>query len=423
MAAVNPQGSLLKDGWTPNELAHEIPLTRSAREVLDHAQVIAGRAGAARVEPEHLLLAVLSLKNGLAMRALKAMGKQPDTSWAPELGRALADAPGRPLIGSAARYVVYNGLKEAQLLGHYRVDSLHILLGLLYKGTPTAEHLEKDGLSLYDLRQFLQAPGPGVGGLRRRPLPSLDGAISVSPVFAIPLGGFVLGGLGLALGPAPELVVPLTALFIIGGWITSVCLHEFSHALVAYLGGDRSVAAAGYLSFNPLKYTDPMWSIVIPLVFVFLTGFGLPGGGVYINRRVLRTRWWETAASLAGPLGHGIFAILVLAPFWVDWPRLVTEQNRHFWIALAFLAFVEVSSVIFNLVPIPGIDGFGALMPWLPIEIRVQAARLGFGGLWLIWLLVFMGGGLGIWHLIYQLADALHIPVSLALMGRSQLIP
>ena len=193
MASVNSgQSPLIKDAWTVNELSHELPLARSGREVVEHAQVIAAGAGAARVEPEHLLLSVLSLQNGLAARALKALGKNLDSSvLSARVGQAIAEAPGRSPVGPAARYVLYNALKEAQLLGHYRVDSLHILLGLLYKGTPTAEQLEKQGLSLYDLRQFMQAPGPGVAGLRRRPLPSLHAAISVSPIFAIPVAGFL----------------------------------------------------------------------------------------------------------------------------------------------------------------------------------------------------------------------------------------
>lgn len=425
MASVNPgQSPLLKDAWTVNELARELPLARSGREVVNHAEVIAARAGAARVEPEHLLLSVLSLKNGLAARALQALGKNMDTpGLSTRIGQALAGAPGRSPVGPAARYVLYNALKEAQLLGHYRVDSLHILLGLLYKGTPTAELLEKDGLSLYDLRQFMQAPGPGVAGLRRRPLPALDGAISVSPIFAIPVAGFLGGGVGLFLGPAAALIFPLTALFVVGGWITSVCVHEFLHALVAYLGGDRSVAAAGYLSFNPLKYANPLFSIVIPLAFVFLSGFGLPGGAVYINSRVLRTRWWETLSSLAGPFGNIVFAILLIAPFWLGWGGLVAPKSVPFWAALAFLGFVEVSAAIFNLLPIPGIDGFGALSPWLPLEIRIQVARFGSGGLWLLWLLVFWGGGAGLWHVIYQVAEVLRIPIGLVSAGRGQLIP
>ena len=74
VASVNlGQTPLLKDGWPLKELGRELPLTRSGREAVDHAQVIAARAGTARVEPEHLLLGVLSLKNGLAADALQAL--------------------------------------------------------------------------------------------------------------------------------------------------------------------------------------------------------------------------------------------------------------------------------------------------------------------------------------------------------------
>ncbi len=52
--------------------------------------------------------------------------------------------------------------------------------------------------------------------------PSLDGAISVSLIFAIPVAGFLGGGVGLFLGPASALIFPLTVLFVVGGWITSV---------------------------------------------------------------------------------------------------------------------------------------------------------------------------------------------------------
>ena len=53
----------------------------------------------------------------------------------------------------------------------------------------------------------------------------------------------------------------------------------------------------------------------------------------------------------------------------------------------------------------------------------MQVARFGFGGLWLLWLLVFWGGGAGLWHVIYQVAELLRIPIGLVSAGRGQLIP
>ena len=72
-------------------------------------------------------------------------------------------------------------------------------------------------------------------------------------------------------------------LFVAAGWIVSLCLHEYAHALVAYKGGDHDVAHRGYLTLNPMKYTHPLLSFVLPVVFLLLGGIGLPGGAVWVD--------------------------------------------------------------------------------------------------------------------------------------------
>src|SRR5262249_20909024 len=57
-------------------------------------------------------------------------------------------------------------------------------------------------------------------------------------------------------------------LFIVAGWVISLCLHEYAHAVFAYRAGDVGVAEKGYLTLNPLKYAHPLLSIVLPLVFI-----------------------------------------------------------------------------------------------------------------------------------------------------------
>ena len=88
---------------------------------------------------------------------------------------------------------------------------------------------------------------------------------------------------------------------VASGWIVSLCLHEFGHALAAYLGGDHAVADTGYLTLDPLKYTDPVLSLVLPILYLFLGGFGLPGGAVYIRTGLLRSAAWASVVSAAGP--------------------------------------------------------------------------------------------------------------------------
>src|SRR5512146_1363513 len=103
----------------------------------------------------------------------------------------------------------------------------------------------------------------------------------------------------------------MTFLVVLVGWIFSLCLHEFSHALVAYLGGDHTVREKGYLTFNPLKYTDPLYSILLPLLFLVMGGIGLPGGAVYIERWRIRNRFMLSAVSLAGPFANLLVAIVL----------------------------------------------------------------------------------------------------------------
>ena len=96
----------------------------------------------------------------------------------------------------------------------------------------------------------------------------------------------------------------LTFFVVLGGWVFSLCLHEFSHALVAYWGGDWTVREKGYLTFNPLKYTHPVFSLLLPLLFLVSGGIGLPGGAVYIETWRLRNGYWRSAMSLAGPMAE-----------------------------------------------------------------------------------------------------------------------
>ncbi len=58
---------------------------------------------------------------------------------------------------------------------------------------------------------------------------------------------------------------------VLGGWVITLCLHEFAHAAVAYAGGDISVRARGYLTLNPLRYTDLAYSVIIPILLLLAT--------------------------------------------------------------------------------------------------------------------------------------------------------
>jgi Zn-dependent protease len=198
------------------------------------------------------------------------------------------------------------------------------------------------------------------------------------------------------------------------GWIFSLCLHEFSHALVAYYGGDTTVREKGYLTFNPLKYTHPIYSIVLPLLFLLVGGIGLPGGAVYIEKWRLRSRGWITAVSLAGPAANLLLAI-VLGIVLSSAPA----GGSRVWPALAFLAFLEISAVVLNLLPVPPFDGFGAIEPYLPMSLRMSigqvAGMLPIVIFFLLWYVPFVSNGF--WQLVNSLAGLLGVPFDLVAIG------
>jgi Zn-dependent protease len=380
--------------------AADIPLTRSARDVLEKAVADASRRNEPDAAPVDVLRAVLAARGSLADETIRSLGVDPDAI----LATVPADGanPALPL-----RQLVVNANREAQVLGHYQVDSIHLLLALLHSDArPTSAVLQQAGLTLYDVRRHMQtspnAGAPQTGrptvdrALRRRPWPSLRPVVGVSPLFLGLVAITALSGGLLWFGVLPEAIGVLSLVFVVVGWVVSVCLHEFSHAVVAYVGGDRDVAASGYLTLNPLRYTHIVMSIVFPVIALLLGGFGLPGGAVYINNAALRNRSWDSLVSLAGPVSNAAISLLIAALFALalnlHW---ITAANLPFFEALGFLGFVQVFAVFLNLLPIPPLDGFGIIRPWLPYSIQGAAARLGTAGFLIVFLLLWYVPGVG----------------------------
>jgi Zn-dependent protease len=209
----------------------------------------------------------------------------------------------------------------------------------------------------------------------------------------------------------------MTFLVVLIGWIFSLCLHEFSHALVAYLGGDVSVKDKGYLTFNPLKYTHPVYSLLLPMVFLLLGGIGLPGGAVYIETWRLRSRRWESAVSLAGPFANLVLAVLLGLVL-----HYVPHPNDGVWPGLAFLALMQVSAVVLNLIPVPPFDGYGALAAYLNANVRATISQAG-GMITMVvflvlWYVPFVNGLF--WKTVGWLSVRMQIPVDLAITGLTQ---
>jgi Zn-dependent protease len=199
----------------------------------------------------------------------------------------------------------------------------------------------------------------------------------VSPWFlllvAITVAGALLTVTGTPSASAGGSSVLLTTgivLLVLGGWAVSLCLHEFGHAAVAYRGGDHSVRAKGYLTLDIRRYTDVGLSFVLPIVILLIGGIPLPGGAVWINHSAIRSRGARSLVSLAGPATNLVLGGLLTAAV------AMVEMPIGLAVGLSCLAFIQVIAFVLNILPIPGLDGFGVIEPFLPLNARLLAARV-----------------------------------------------
>lgn len=196
---------------------------------------------------------------------------------------------------------------------------------------------------------------------------------------------FAGSGLAIQFGVAGE--KGLGFVFVLAAWVLSLCLHEFGHAYVAWQGGDHEIVGTGYHSLDPRLYVDPMMSIVLPVLFTLLGGIGFPGGAVFINRHLLRGPLWQSAVSLAGPAMNLAFLLALLVLY-----ALASEEAETLRAVLAISALYQATAIVLNLLPIPGLDGYGILRPWLPAAIRDSGDVLaGYSGLVITGLFLLSG--------------------------------
>lgn len=206
----------------------------------------------------------------------------------------------------------------------------------------------------------------------------------------------------------------MTFVVVLIGWVFSLCVHEYAHARTAYAGGDTSVREKGYLSFNPLRYTNPIYSLVMPLVFLALGGIGLPGGAVYIEPHRLRGPRWRTAVSAAGPLANlGLAFVLAL------FLRVHAVADSVAGPALAFLAYLNVMAVLFNVLPIPPLDGYGMLAPHIPADLRARLDRASRWAILVLFALLWFVPPVyrAFWLTVSGMASVLGVPLDLAGQG------
>jgi Zn-dependent protease len=190
-------------------------------------------------------------------------------------------------------------------------------------------------------------------------------------------------GLGWAVATDIQPLGVLTFAFVAAAWVFSVGIHEFGHAFIAYKAGDTTIVEKGYLTLDPLKYSDLFTTIVIPLIALALGGIGFPGGAVYLREDLMRSRGWRSLASLAGPLG----TLVVLVVIAVTLP--LAAATPSLFNALSLLAMLQASALVLNLLPVPGLDGYGVIRPFLPEGVQARMVKVERVGFLILFALIF----------------------------------
>lgn len=243
----------------------------------------------------------------------------------------------------------------------------------------------------------------------------MRGSVRPSPIFLLIVTITAAGGV--LAWQAADSVEPLAYVgvfvFIIAGWVVSLSLHEFAHAFSGWRYGDHGVVMRGYLTLNPFKYAHPVLSIVFPVLVILIGGIGLPGGAVWV-RTAFMTKWQKSLVSLAGPMTNVLTAVvlLILTRIYYD------PQHSVFWSAVAFMGFLQVTASVLNLLPIPGLDGYGAVEPHLSPDTR-RALEPAKGWAFLILLLLLLATPLNqyFFAVVTWFFDASGVPRALVASG------
>lgn len=185
--------------------------------------------------------------------------------------------------------------------------------------------------------------------------------------------------------------------------IYAITTHEFSHVLMARLLGDDTGEKMGRLTLNPLVHIDALGFL---LLIVAGFGWGNPAPFNPYNLRIKNTKIGSALVAMAGPFSNLISVVIGIAIVRLVFPSL--GQDNLLIQFLGFLIMINLMLMIFNLIPIPPLDGSKMLFGILPNN-RVWQTReemLERHGPWILLALIMLDsfGNIGIFHFIFQWA-------------------
>jgi Zn-dependent protease len=169
----------------------------------------------------------------------------------------------------------------------------------------------------------------------------------------------------------------LTALIVGPGIILAITLHEASHGYVAWKLGDDTAYQLGRVTFNPLRHIDLMGTIILPAILVFTTGFMFGyAKPVPVNyRRLRKPRRDMVLVAAAGPASNMVIALVAALALHLI-PNTATMTTAVLSQMLGYCIFFNVIIGVFNMIPLPPLDGGRVAVGLLPNPLAYRLARL-----------------------------------------------
>jgi Zn-dependent protease len=160
---------------------------------------------------------------------------------------------------------------------------------------------------------------------------------------------------------------PLTIAFELAILIFSIVIHEVAHGYAANMLGDPTAKLSGRLTLNPLRHIDPVGSILVPALLVITNAgilFGWAKPVPYNPYNLSNKRWGEAIVAFAGP-GTNLFIAIIFGLI----ARFGAGQLPDAFVLIATVAsFVNLFLGLFNLIPLPPLDGYTTLRGLLPYQ-------------------------------------------------------
>jgi Zn-dependent protease len=180
----------------------------------------------------------------------------------------------------------------------------------------------------------------------------------------------------------------------------SVVIHEVSHGYAALALGDPTAKYQGRLTLNPISHLDPVGSILIPLIGYFAGGFIIGWAKpVPFNPYNLRNqKWGEAIVAIAGPLSN--ISLAVIFGLLIRFTSGQAFMTPAFSSLASFVVMINITLAIFNLVPIPPLDGSKILFAILPYKWQSFKSSLEKYGMILVFIFIFF-----LWSILSPVAS------------------